>query len=276
MVNNINKILDEGIIKLIMSKEYKMKPSYIYDFEKIIRAKQWELNDLEQRAQMMVEKTLHGSKFRNGYTSRMYDEICERKNKLSEDVFIQKWMFELEINNGSIPKCYWNSKSITDFLGVVPFTPSVMINISPNWNVAKDKLSNTTKAKRLESCINEYMKIDNRYDYYSYAIENGSDGEHIHAHIVAHVNPKLRKSVIGGKKSHIGKGDRLPGALNTCGGKRGMKGVFSGKGISTTILNCEDLVKDKLNYLIEDLKPEGHKNKSNLTGKVDIVLFTVK
>ena len=171
---------------------------------------------------------------------------------------------------------HYSEKQLYEYLGIVPFSPSVMINLSPNWSVAVDKMTNTTKAKRLETCINEYMKIDNRYDYYSYVIECGSSGDHIHAHIVAHVNPRLRKSVIGGKNSHIGKGSRLPGALNTCGGKRGMKGVFNGKGISTTILNCEELVKDKLDYLTEEKKPEGHKNLKVLTGRIDKVLFTIK
>lgn len=269
MVNNINKILDEGVIKIIMSKEYKIM---IQDYSHMCRCKSY--------------KTF-GKDVWNERTSTMeYHEVPnENYKEMPQRIRYAVEQVEEEMKWGGTIQKYMNARLfyhaggeqiILDYLEIIPFTPSVMINISPNWGIAKDKMSDKTKAKRLESVINDYMKIDSRYDYYSYVIECGSSGNHIHAHIVAHVNPKLVKSVVRGKNSHIGKGCRLPGALNTQGGKRGIKGVFSGKGISTTILNCQELVNDKLDYLTEEKKPEGHKNKYLITGRVDVVLFTVK
>lgn len=167
---------------------------------------------------------------------------------------------------------HWKEQELLDYLGIIPFTPSVMINISPDWGSAKEKMTNTTKAKRLEKLVNDYLVIDQRYDYYSYVIENGWNGEHIHAHIVAHMNPKIGKSV----ESHLGGGRHL-GVLQTCAKKiKGMEGTIKGPGVTKTYIRNKEILNDKLDYLIEEKKPEGHKNKSVLTGRVDKVLFTVK
>ena len=160
---------------------------------------------------------------------------------------------------------------ILDYLEIIPFTPSVMINISPDWKSSKEKMTNTTKGKRLETLLKKYLEESQRYDYYNYVIENGADGEHIHAHIVAHINPKISKSV----NTHLSKGNHTQQLKKYAKGIKGIEGTIKGAGITKTFLRNKDLVKDKLDYLIEDLKPEGHKNKSIMWGG-EVVLFTVK
>ncbi len=167
---------------------------------------------------------------------------------------------------------HWKYQELLDYLGIVPFTDSVMINVSPDWKSSKEKMSNTTKAKRLETLIDTYLKIDQRYDYVSYVIENGATGEHIHAHVVAHINPKIVKSV----NTHLAHGNHTQALVRCAKGIKGMEGTIKGQGVMKTFLRVPEMVRDKLDYLEEEKKPEGHKNKSVLTGRVDKVYFTVK
>eukprot|EP01043_Picozoa_sp_COSAG02_P052351 COSAG02_NODE_5624_length_4175_cov_1.970069_2_plen_87_part_00 len=69
-----------------------------------------------------------------------------------------------------------------------------MINISPDWK-SGEKRTTTQQIKLLKLIIEQYLQESERYDYYSYVIENGAQGDHIHAHIVAHINRRLLKSV---------------------------------------------------------------------------------
>lgn len=170
-------------------------------------------------------------------------------------------------------KNWVGEKEIYDYLEIIPFTPSVMINISPDWKSVKDKLSNRTKIIRLKTIIENYLKESDRYDYYSYVIENGEAGDHIHCHIVAHINPNLSKSVT----THLAKSNHTQQLRKYAKKFKGMEGIIKGVSVQKTFLRTEELVKDKLDYLIEDKKPEGHKNKSVIEpGRVDKVLITVK
>lgn len=261
------------IVDFLNIKEYKMKPTYIYDFENQMRAKFMEIYYAEENCKRMITtNSAGGQEFKYPFTNEDYDEACRKKNNLKSDNFIQKWINELEMNNWKLNKIFWQYKEITEYLGVIPFTPSVMINVSPDWKAATEKMTTTTKAKRLESLIEKYLKESQRYDYYSYVIENGADGDHVHAHIVAHINPKLSKSV----NTHLAKGNHTQQLKKYAKGVKGMEGTIKGPGVTKTFLRCEKLVEDKLDYLEEEKKPDGHKNKSVLTGRIDKVLFTVK
>jgi hypothetical protein len=41
---------------------------------------------------------------------------------------------------------------------------------------------------------------------------------------------------------------------------RAMEGIIKGVSVQKVFLRTEEMVKDKKDYLREDLKPEGHKN----------------
>lgn len=250
-----------------------MKPKPVYEFESIIMRKKYEIHSAEQQRDRMVETSrVRGQSFRYPFTSKDYDDACHLVNTLKSDEFTQKWIFELDMNRGQVPKCFWKHKDIYDYLGIIPFTPSVMINISPDWKSARDKMTNTTKCKRLTSIIEAYMLEGQRYDYYSFVIENGADGDHVHAHIVAHINPKLEKSV----NTHLAKGNHTQQLVKCAKKVKGMEGTIKGVSVQKIFLRTEEMVSDKLDYLVEERKPDGHKNKSVLSGKIDKVLFTAK
>lgn len=161
---------------------------------------------------------------------------------------------------------------IYDFLEIIPFTPSVMINVSPDWKAGETR-TNTQKIKLLKLIIEQYLAESERYDYYSYVIENGSQGDHIHCHIVAHINPRLIKSVT----SHLAKGNHCQQLKKYASKLKGMGGIIKGPGVQKTFLRTEQLVSDKLDYLVEDRKPEGHRNHSIIDGGLVVkTLFTVK
>lgn len=117
--------------------------------------------------------------------------------------------------------------------------------------------------KKFVSVIETYLKASNRYSKYRYVIECGSDGNHLHTHIVAEINKGMERSV----QTHINKGNHSI-ELRKIWDKempKGKQGLLKGKySIQRIMLRNEELVKDKLDYLIEEKKPEGHKNSRNL------------
>lgn len=162
---------------------------------------------------------------------------------------------------------YWikSKKEIADYMGVIPFSPCVMINISPNWKgkFGKDKMTDKIMCKKFQSVIEKYLNASHRYTKWKYVLENGSEGNFLHAHIVAEINPKTEKSVI----THLNKGNHS-GELNKIWNKnmpKGNEGYLKGKfAVQRILLRNEELKKDKLKYLIEENKPEGHKNLTDL------------
>ncbi len=276
-MNNLFKILDEGNIKILPKHDYnKMKPimidSLIYKCEDSWNEKKQVCSlddDLNERQEIInnpnyikVEGKME--KFRNKYY-----EFKERPWGGSG------WRFKIQDEDIYIPfedlrmtawKKHWNKQDLLDYLGIVPFTPSVMINISPDWGCLKksDKFwTQFSKIEILKSIIDSYMK-EQWYDKWTYVIENGGDGNHIQAHIVAHMNPARLKST----ESHLRKGNHTQQikkyAIKDWKGltSKGMEGIIKGNSVQKTFLRTEEIVKDKLDYLIEEKKPEGHKNKS--------------
>jgi hypothetical protein len=108
----------------------------------------------------------------------------------------------------------------------------------------------------VESYLSELCGGLPRYTHASYIIECGGQGGHVHAHIVAHMNPKILKSV----ETHIRK-NKMTDQLMKYPKSGGMRGIIQRPGISRTLLRNQELIDDKLLYLIEEHKPEGHKNR---------------
>jgi hypothetical protein len=162
---------------------------------------------------------------------------------------------------------HWGWQKMLDYLGIVPFIPSVMINISPDWSVAGRVKTDRWKIKILENQLLKYLNTCNRWDKASYVIENGSDGDHIHLHCVAQMSKATLKSV----ETHVAKGGISTTLQKQTKKLKGMEGLLKGVGIQTRTLRTELLVSDKMDYLIDAKKPEGHKNHSVIFEKKDLV-----
>lgn len=238
MVNNKMRILDGGVIKLVAECIEMKKPEYVYKFENEMMDQNAKFHKLEALKSCNADESLINEAFRDF-------EMCKR------NTFLYSFLFETEVNS----KVDFNK--IAKYYNIIPFTPSVMINISPNWNgkVVQGKIN------KLKKLINLYME-EGWYDEWSYVIENGSEGKHIHAHVVAHMNPQRLKST----ESHLRKGNHTRQLIKYSNKIEGMGGLIEGVSVQKTILRTETLVKDKLDYLIEEKKPPGHKNKSVIEG----------
>lgn len=292
MVNNKNIILDCGKKKYV-PECIEMEEQYIKDFN----IKVSKMNNFLQEYESWKERTFTRNEYGGNdlydgmgkithYGDR-YDNVLKKQKKYENELDNYKkdeFLFYYAYNSNYIKK----SNSIANYMGVIPFTPSVMINVSPHWKSGKFM---KIKKNALKYAIEKYLNDCNRYDDWEAVIECGGEGNFVHAHAVAHVNPQMLKSVLGdgrpkGTKntSHIGKGSGVKGCLqkhinkyfteyfkdkSACekafnahlkcdGGYRGLlKGTCS---VQICILRNEVLVKDKKKYLIEENKPEGHKN----------------
>lgn len=236
------KVLDCGQIKIL--DEINMKPNYIYEFENKI------LDAIK-----IKEKFFHDPK--NREYSRNYEA-------LKNDDFLWKWVADWEF--GFRPKL--NSQSIAKYMGVEPFHDCVMINISPNWKgkFSESDLIDKLMIKKFKIVIENYLKSCDRWSKWKYVLECGGDGNFLHAHIVAEINPKQKKSV----NSHINKGNHTLEIRKIWDktfrkSAEGYVGALKGKfAVQRIMLRTETLRDDKLKYLIESEKPEGHKNDRDL------------
>jgi len=207
------------------------------------------------------------------YAIKQIDKLDNEITEWNSDRSNKTWTVSIEERNTRFIKYAGGEGVIYDYLEIIPFTPSVMINISPDWEAVKCCKSSIHRIKHLKYLIESYMAESQRYDKYSYCIENGSTGTNIHAHVVAHFNPKLVKSL----NTHLAKGNHTQQIKKLNNKVKGMEGVIKGNSVQKIFLRTEEIVSDKLDYLVEDLKPEGHKNKSIIKpGRVEVVLFTVK
>lgn len=235
MVSNKLKILDEGKIKFCPEVIEMKKPEYVYKFENEI----FQMNRDYHKYDALVSQNASADKLNEQY------RICESYKRNN---FLYSFLFETEVTS----KVEFNQ--IAKYYNIIPFTPSVMINISPDWSSSKLN-TNFGKTCVLKKLINDYMS-EGWYQKWDYVIECGANGDHIHAHIVAKMNTQRLKSV----ESHLKKGNHSQQLRKYASKIKGMEGTIKGVSIQKTFLRTEKLEKDKLDYLEEHLKPDGHKN----------------
>ncbi len=156
------------------------------------------------------------------------------------------------------------SRQISEYMGITPFNPSVMINISPHWkgrfsNYKGTALRDAFDVRDFKLVIEKYLNSNDRYTKWKYCLECGGEGNFLHAHIVAELNPKCYKAVI----THINNGNHSIELMKHWDkiGPEGTKGFLKGKyAIQRVIIRNRTILEDKLDYLIESNKPEGHQN----------------
>ena len=253
MVNNIFKILDENELKQLSKFDYNMGKLNLYNEVLKKSTRLTNVKEFDDAKCDFVTHQIHNENYKEPPPRIKYA--------------LKKYMdYNMEWDWTNHPKGPQNletrfvtwcggEETIYNYLEIIPFTPSVMINISPDWS--NIKRSNTNKVTILKTIIDNYMK-EEWFDKWEYVIENGSDGTHIHAHIVAHMNVKRLKST----ESHLRKGNHTQQLKKYAKKLKGMEGIIKGSSVQKVFLRTEEILKDKLLYLHEDTKPEGHKNQS--------------
>lgn len=283
MVRNINMVLDAGQNKYL--PEVKMTKNQVEDIHKRItnlsketikRPPVWDSDEEEyidggndypnpnyKRPTPIIDKWL-------GLHDKYYHYWVNEENDYKQ------YLKSLKAGRKRMLDDPNYSRKIYDYLGIIPFNPCVMINISPDW---KGKCFGGDYTKLLDRTITTYLQSCNRYTKYRYCLECGGEGNFLHAHIVAEINPDLSKSV----KTHINKGNhkyelmkawdkhlkdfpKLDFEKTRSGyGLKGSKGLLKGKfAVQRIMLNTIELRDDKLKYLHEANKPEGHTNAKDL------------
>jgi hypothetical protein len=254
MVQNTNQILDAGEIKICPEV---INMTEIRRIDKLIRRSQLEYIKPDPMWDSDEDDYIH------------LDEIRNEDYKPNPNGVAKKWIEADDIMmNPDIAKFQKEriladpnlKKSLYGFLGLIPFNPCVMINISPNWKGKVDPKDYHWQAL-LADTIQNYLKSCNRYTKWQYCLECGSDGDFLHAHIVAEINPAIHKSVL----THINKGNHKYELIKQFKKLKGDEGLLKGKfAVQRILLNTETLRDDKLKYLIETNKPDGHQNKYDM------------
>jgi hypothetical protein len=265
MVANSNIVLDCGKLKyfnnIIMEAlhltKYKNMLRDIYDIKNKIKQEYW-LQDSFQGKNM--DERIEASELkiqRLNEQLKLFDTDCLKHFELIDGIDVLKNIMIIK-----------DSKKISEIMDVIPFNPSVMINISPSWkgnfgkNDLTDKLMIKNFIKVIDSYLNESTLSEKRFTKYKYCLECGSEGNFLHAHIVAEINPKILKSM----KSHFCKNGHNQ-QLNKYWIKyfKGNQGSIKGKyAISRNLINNRIMLEDKLAYLIEENKQGGHQNSRDL------------
>lgn len=288
MVSNKNIVLDAGQKKYVPECIYMKYEQWFLDFLKKVDDMNYTFESYHMFRETAFSRNMYGGNVIHGNEQQVLEKqrnFINQINKLENDDFLIQYKY-------CLAKDIKPSKSIADYMGVIPFSPSVMINISPHWKSEKcPKSWMEIKKNALKYALEKYLNDCNRYDNWEAVIECGGEGNFVHAHAVAHVNPQMLKSVLGAGRpkgarntSHIGKGSGVNACLQKHINKyffeyfkdkralekafnahlkcdKGYRGLLGGKfAVQICILRNEVLVKDKQDYLIEEKKPEGHKN----------------
>lgn len=265
MVSNIFQVLDEGHLKKLSKKDYNMSN---IDYCRLCREKsnrtKFEKGSLNEETLEYDSIRIDNENFKEPPLKIKY--AMKQMDNLEDDIITwnacksnKSWYVNTSERNKRFFRNSGGEQEVYDYLDIIPFTPSVMINISPDWK--ESKLSMGRKVWILKNIINSYME-EQWYDKFEYVIENGSQGDHIHAHIVAHLNPACLKKTEG----HLKRGNHTQQLMKYAKGIKGFQGCLKTQSIQKMILRNQELVDDKLDYLHEDKKPKGHKNKSVIEG----------
>ncbi len=154
-----------------------------------------------------------------------------------------------------------SDEEIYKYLGRIPFNPCVMLNISPAW---KGELITKDNIEGFQRVIEGYLGCCGRYTKWKYVLESGGEGNFLHAHIVAEINPDVLKSVV----THINNGnhaEEIKKLWKKAFPKKWSVDLVKGKfAIQRILIREEKMRDDKLAYLIEENKPVTHKNKYDL------------
>lgn len=160
------------------------------------------------------------------------------------------------------------------YYNVEKFTTGWMLNVSPAW---KGVPIDQYMIDFFIAVIEKFYDNCGRFTKMKYVLENGHGADHLHAHIVFTLNTKKPGYMTPIKKGRIltefrNCWNRLAKDTDTLDhlmidGEEyylDVEGLVNARcALNTCLLTKDYMLKDKLDYLCEDLKPESHKNDSH-------------
>lgn len=163
----------------------------------------------------------------------------------------------LKYNNFTfLPNTYSSEydEFLYNYYNIEEYIPHVMINISPKWD--KKNLDMEKCYLSLMNIFKNYMK-EEWYDEWYYTIESGGSGDHPHLHAVCRFN---KNKGIKSCYTHVSKNWKRQ--ILKYAKVEGLEGVILKPGLQSVLINSEELLPEKMDYLREDKKPVGHENKT--------------
>ena len=261
MVNNAHKILDAGEIKILPHNKYMpnyldVQTNYQRDYNNY-KTKLDELNKyltIQRNNEMIQKKIDELSNDKNIDIYESFHEI-EKLKKSLEKIPKQCPTIPLEMRDPSD----MTTDDILKFYNIEKFTKCWMLNVSPDW---KGKKINLSMIAHFITVIEAFYGNCNRFTKYRYVLENGHGEDHLHAHIVFELNENkpgymtpIRKAKILTEWrncwNRLSRENSYPHFIDLCKNKYAL---------NTCLLTNKQMLLDKLDYLIEDLKPISHKN----------------
>lgn len=165
---------------------------------------------------------------------------------------------------------YWDRfrKQLYEYNGVKDVR-GWMLNISPKW---PDNFNHRKMANFLGAAIEKFAKQGNNWEEFTYVIETGKEANHLHAHCVMLPKEAKEKKM----RTYMKKGNHNNWFRREFDNRNnhypvGFEGCVKGRAsIQIVQVNTNEIYKDKLDYLQEELKPEDHQNREKVMDPVRI------
>lgn len=260
--NNLDNFLDEGEIKYVdvkyMPIDYVMK--YVTDYkendELLDPIRDWDKIKAQNDEIDSIIKHIENSVECPYKQHELTNKVEKRRPKLPVRPSIpSKWVKMEHYDN-------LDNTQILRYYGLEPFNRCIMINISPNWKGKCSVVEEKCRGKFIKLVMQKFYENCNRFNMMKYVIECGKDGDFIHVHSVFELNVVRLKSTM----SSIRKGNLLRD-LRVLWNKTSIELECEYEGLidkryalQSTLINTREILKDKLDYLIEENKPESHRN----------------
>lgn len=141
-----------------------------------------------------------------------------------------------------------------NYYGQEKFNECWMLNISPDW---KGKTIDRHMFKQFCKVMDLFHSNTRRFLSMDYVLECGGEGNFLHCHAVFKLNLKKPGNIKSLRKGNFLKEFRS--CWDRCDPR--YKGLVKNRvALQTTFITNEEMLKDKIDYLTEELKPESHKN----------------
>lgn len=280
MVVNDEKILDSGELKKYVIKSIKCMNKYNIDPKSKYYYGQLFV-ECHKRTEIWIKKKIFDEEKLEERTEEVENENFRSFRDFPRLLYAEKKFEEDKANGGH----YWDWRSaeedwvrnatieeIYKFLEIEEFKKSVMMNISPHWTPSiKEKLKTRDKnALDTLLILNRYLERLARslcklkwFSKFEFVIETGKEGTHPHIHAVCEINQSLHKQFATWIRSNWTKSvaDIWAKIIKTSSLKNEIESAMKGgRCCQRNIINCPIMLQDKKDYLIEEKKPEDHKN----------------
>lgn len=152
-------------------------------------------------------------------------------------------------------------EKIMRYFNVEPYYQSMMINISPAWKGEIQDDEHLLVRKFLKTVMSKFYDTK-FFTRMKYVIECGGEGNFPHIHAVFEFNPKYESQYRGWvkKSNHLRDLRACWNKVCASGAPQWKDKIASKYAIQSNLLNTKQVRDDKLNYLVEDLKPPSHQN----------------